>query len=115
MSIPGKSIGYKQFQKAQTGAIAVEQRQNEDLEREVEQMEQKIQEAQKRFGTLSKAAGPKEERILSSCTEEILERRRNLRGIFREQKEPFDKFLPVEEKMIFTFRRLEELVKNTFW
>lgn len=45
--------------------------------------------------------------------EEKGEKRRELRGIFREQAEPEEPFEPVEEPIIFSFRRLEEIVRNS--
>jgi hypothetical protein len=116
MSVPGKSVGYQSYKKTRTNARDPDEdeRRNEDLSKEVEEVEQRIQEAQKRVGTLSKATGQKDEstegKIGSYCVEEMEEQKRKLRGIFREQEEPFDKFSPVEEPMIYSFRRLEELV-----
>ena len=106
MSTPGKKVGYKNIKKYQT-SVRNEAPPEDDLSKEVEEMQQKIKEAQKKLIT---STSPDEPRIFHDVSEDLEEQKRTLRGIFRDQNEPTDKFNPVNEPTIYSFRKLEEMV-----
>jgi hypothetical protein len=103
-----KGTSYKSYRKTQTTNPTVSRKGNEVFGQEDEERYRPNE--YQGPGAYAKA-GKKEAQIYHEVVEEAGQKKRELRGIFREQAEPEEPFEPVEEPVIYSFRRLEELVK----